>query len=230
MKNKELSKDYKKTKNIINIISSVSIVILGCLFFIVPRVSEMEPNKILFIAMLIYFGIKISEYILTRKSRDSECIWVAIASFLAATAGLEYGEIASNILVSISLSVWILILTIVKLIKINEYRYAENTLMYLNIVTMSLFLLSGVLSVITIYQEAISINMILGYFFAGFFASDEYLYKMGSLVGNNAAYGFLAGGAIVVAGVFLSMGIRRLLYKKPLSLHVGSMGLRKAMQ
>lgn len=165
MKNKELSKDYKKTKNIINIISSVSIVILGCLFFIVPRVSEMEPNKILFIAMLIYFGIKISEYILTRKSRDSECIWVAIASFLAATAGLEYGEIASNILVSISLSVWILILTIVKLIKINEYRDAENNLMYLNIVTMSLFLLSGVLSVITIYQEVISINMILGYFF-----------------------------------------------------------------
>lgn len=165
MKNMELSKNYKKTKNLINILSSLSVIILGCLFFIVPRVSDMEPNKILFLAMLLYFGVKISEYILTRKSRDSECIWVAIASFLAATAGLEYGEIASNILVSISLSVWILILTIVKLIKINEYRDEENNLMYLNIITMSLFLLAGVLSVITIYQVAISINLILGFFF-----------------------------------------------------------------
>ena len=74
------------------------------------------------------------------------------------------------------------------------------------------------------------VMMISGYFFVGFWGSDEYLSKIGSLVGHNAVYGFLAGGAIVVVGVLLSMGIRRLLYKKPLSLHVGSMGLRKAMQ
>lgn len=164
MKNIEMSKNYKKTKNIINIISSFSVILLGCLFFIVPRISDMEPNKILFISMLLYFGIKISEYILTRKSRDSECIWVAIASFLAATAALEYGEYASNIIVSISLSVWILILTIVKLIKINEYRDKENNLMFLNIITMSLFLLSGILSVVTIYRELISINITLAFF------------------------------------------------------------------
>ena len=165
MNNKELSKNYTKTKNTINILSSVSVIILGILFFIVPNVSNMEPNKILFIVMLIYFGIKISEYILTRKSRDSECIWVAIASFLASTAALQYGELESNVLVSMSLSVWILILTIVKLIKINEYRDAENNLMYLNIITMSLFLLAGVLSVVSIYRVVININMILGFFF-----------------------------------------------------------------
>lgn len=165
MNNKELSKNYNKTKNIINIFSSISVIFLGVLFFIVPNVSHMEPNKILFVAMLIYFGIKICEYILTRKSKDSECIWVAIANILASTAALQYGELESNILVSISLSVWILILIIVKLIKINELRDTENNLMYLNIVTMSMFVLAGVLSVVSIYKEVININLILGFFF-----------------------------------------------------------------
>ena len=36
MNNKELSKNYTNTKNTINILSSLSIVILGILFFIVP--------------------------------------------------------------------------------------------------------------------------------------------------------------------------------------------------
>lgn len=165
MNNRELSKNYKKTKNLVNFISSLSIIILGILFFIVPTVSNMEPNKILFVVMLLYFGVKISEYILTRKSRDSETIWVAIACFLASASAIQYGSIASNILVSVSLSVWVLILTIIKLIKINEYREQENTLMYINIVTMSLFILLGVLSVVSIYREIVSINLILGFFF-----------------------------------------------------------------
>ena len=122
-------------------------------------------TAILFVVMLIYFGIKISEYILTRKAKDVEAIWVAIANFLAAAAAIQYGSIESNILVSVSLSVWVLILTIIKLIKINEYRDAENTLMYFNIVTMSLFILIGVLSVISIYRTIVNINLILGFFF-----------------------------------------------------------------
>lgn len=165
MNNRELSKNYRKTKNLINFVCSLSIVILGILFFLVPTISDMEPNKILFIVMLLYFGVKISEYILTRRSKDSETIWVAIACFLAAASAIQYGSIASNILVSVSLSVWVLILTIIKLIKINEYRDQENTLMYLNIVTMSLFILLGILSVITIYKEIVSINLVLGFFF-----------------------------------------------------------------
>lgn len=165
MKNRELSKNYRKTKNIINFYSSLSVVILGILFFLVPTISNMEPNKILFVVMLLYFGIKISEYILTSKAKDSETIWVAIANALAAAAAVQYGSVESNILVSVSLSVWALILTIIKLIKINEYRDKENTLMYFNIVTMSLFVLLGILSVISIYREVVNINLILGYFF-----------------------------------------------------------------
>lgn len=54
--------------------------------------------------------------------------------------------------------------------------------------------------------------------------------EMGSLVGHKTGYGFLVGGFIVVAGSLISMVLRRLLYKKPVSVHTGSIGLRKAMQ
>lgn len=165
MKNRELSRNYKKTKDLVNFISSTSIILLGTLFFIVPPLSDMESNKILFIVMLLYFGVKISEYILTRKSRDSETIWVSIACFLAAASAIQYGSLESNILVSVSLSVWALILVIIKLIKVNEYRDEENPLMYLNIVTMSLFTLLSIMSVISIYKEILNINLILGFFF-----------------------------------------------------------------
>ena len=165
MKNKELSKDYEKTKNFINFICSFLVFLLGMLFFIIPSVGSMETNKILFIVMLSYFGIKICEYILTRKSKDNEAIWIAIACILGAAGAVEYVELDSNLLVSVSLGTWVLILTIIKLIKINEYRDEENALMYLNIVSMSLFVLTGVMSIVSIYNNVINTNMVMGFFF-----------------------------------------------------------------
>lgn len=54
--------------------------------------------------------------------------------------------------------------------------------------------------------------------------------EIGSLVGHDTGYGLLVGSAIVVAGIILSMIVRRVLYKKAASVHMGSVGLRKAMQ
>ena len=77
MKNRELSKNYRKTKNFINFLSSMSVVILGSLFFLIPTISEMEPNKILFIVMLLYFGInslslESSQKVSTASGRDEK--------------------------------------------------------------------------------------------------------------------------------------------------------------
>lgn len=165
MKNRELTRNYKKTKNFVNFICSFLTFILGLLFFIIPSVSNMEPNKILFIVMLLYFGIKVSEYILTRKSKDNETIWIAIACILGAASAIEYMELDSNILIAVSLGIWGLMLTIIKLIKINDYRDTENPLMYLNIITMSLFILVGIMSIISIYRETINTNTMMGFFF-----------------------------------------------------------------
>lgn len=165
MKNRELTKNYNKTKNFVNFICNALTFILGLLFFIIPTVSNMEPNKILFIVMLLYFGIKVSEYILTRQSHDNELVWTFIACALGAASAIEYMELKPSTLVSIALGVWILIMTIIKLIKITEYRENENNLMYVNIITMSLFVMIGVLSIISIYRNIFNINLIMGFFF-----------------------------------------------------------------
>ena len=165
MNNRELSKNYTKTKNYVNFICNALTFILGLLFFIMPTVSNMETNKIFFVVMLLYFGIKVSEYILTRRSHDNELIWTFIACALGAASAIEYMELEPNILVSIALGVWILIMTIIKLIKITEHRENEDNLMYVNIITMSLFVMIGVLSVITIYRNILNPNLMMGFFF-----------------------------------------------------------------
>lgn len=68
------------------------------------------------------------------------------------------------------------------------------------------------------------------YFFLDVFGNIFMKNKIGSLVGHNTGYGLLAGSAIVVVGIILSMIVRRMLYKKAASVHMGSVGLRKAMQ
>ncbi len=155
----------KKQKDYTNFICSSLIFVLGFLSFLIPASIKVEPHKLLCAIMIIYFGIKICEGFLTRKYSEMEHIWIAVACALSAASIFAYKDLNSNILVSISLGIWILILVIVKLIKITEYRESENNLMYFNIVTLSVFTMIGVLSILTIYFNQININLILAFFF-----------------------------------------------------------------
>ncbi len=116
--------------------------------------------------------------------------------------------------------------------------FLRNSEAYENVPLASIFIIGGasIMTIIVYYSFANRyyvlslILMMMGYFVLGAMSSHLFLHRLSGLVGHNMGYGFLAGAALVAVGLLLSMGIRRLLYRKPASLLIGSGGLRKAMQ
>ena len=162
---------FKRKKEIIlrdkvNIIISGLLTLMGILMLIVPFLGFMAPNALLYVVFSIYALIKIIELIITKpKNGDYEDIFTAIACVLAAVSGFKYINYDSSMVLSITLASWVGIMSIIKLIKLDYYHDRENGMLYVNLVTFSMFLLLGLLTSINLYfNETVQILM-LGFFF-----------------------------------------------------------------
>ena len=162
---------FKRKKEIIlrdkvNIIISGILTLMGILTLIMPFLGFMKPNALLYVVFSVYALIKIIEVILTKpKNGDYEDIFTAIACALAAVSGFKYINYDPPMVLSITLASWVGIMSIIKLIKLDYYHDRENGMLYVNLVTFSMFLLLGLLTSINLYfNETVQILM-LGFFF-----------------------------------------------------------------
>ena len=71
----------------------------------------------------------------------------------------------TNVVLSISLGGWMIIMVIIKLIKIEELRKSLNCSIFINIFSMSLFILLGFLVITNLYMRLSNPCLILGFFF-----------------------------------------------------------------
>lgn len=161
MKNKK----EQTFKNILNIVISIILIFLGIFLLIFPWFGESSPNKLLYLLFVIYGGIKIIEYILTRNDKDYEDLYTGIACVLAATSGFKFASYSTPMVLSITLASWVGIMSIIKLIKLDYYHDRQNKMLYVNLITFSLFLLLGLLTSINLYYEVTVQTLMLGFFF-----------------------------------------------------------------
>lgn len=157
--------DYMKKKDVVNLVVSGVLILTGVLMLIVPFLGYMAPTTMLYVMFSCYALIKIVEIILTPKTDDNEDLFTAIACALAAISGFKFGSLEPTMVLSITLASWVGIMSIIKLIKLDYYHDRENGMLYVNLVTFSLFLLLGLLTSINLYfNETVQILM-LGFFF-----------------------------------------------------------------
>lgn len=157
--------DSMKKKDVVNLVVSSFLVLTGVLTLLVPFLLFMKPTTLLYIMFSSYALIKIVEVILTPKTHDNEDLLTAIACALAAISGFKFGSLEPTMVLSITLASWVGIMSIIKLIKLDYYHDRENGMLYVNLVTFSLFLLLGLLTSINLYfNETVQILM-LGFFF-----------------------------------------------------------------
>jgi len=160
-----MKKAEKKRKNIINLVISGILVLLGILMLVIPFLGYMEPTTLLYVLFSIYSLIKIIEIILTPKTNDHEDLYTSIACALAAISGFKFASESSPMVLSITLASWVGIMAIIKLIKLDYLHDRENDLFYINLITFALFLTLGLLTSINLYfNETVEVLM-LGFFF-----------------------------------------------------------------
>lgn len=165
MKNIKLTKNEVKTKNIILLITSLFVLLVGCSFFLSDIIKFVKGTEIFYIVMLLYFGAEFTNYLLTRKITGMHSLYISMVCLIASVSGLLYGEAPINLVLTYTMIGWSFAMIVIKLIKIEELRNKTNYSLFINMFTLSLFILLGFLTITNIYMEITNVCLMLGFFF-----------------------------------------------------------------
>ena len=86
MRNIKITKDDSKTKNIVLIITSVLILLIGISFFFNEFITFINGSEIFYVAMLLYFGCEFTNYLLTRKQTGMTSLYISLACLIASVS------------------------------------------------------------------------------------------------------------------------------------------------
>lgn len=152
-------------KQRVELVIAAFLIVCGSLVLIFP-LFQFVKVKLIFMAVLVVYGIlSLIKFFLTRDSRDYEGLLTSLASFVALiiVACLDVDNVPWYL--ALSLFVWIIFMSLIKLKKADYYNDRKNKEWILEIVTLILFILSGLLTTINLYYENGVQVLVLGYFY-----------------------------------------------------------------
>lgn len=158
--NKKLDRTDK-----INLIISSIILLLGIILMILSPATDYAPITMLYLTFIVYSLIKLLEYFLTKPKDDNEELYTAIVCAIASLSGFKFIDYNTQMVLSLTLAVWVGAMSIIKLIKIDYLHDRNDKLMYINLGTFFLFLLLGLLTSINLYFSETVQFLMLGFFF-----------------------------------------------------------------
>ena len=153
----------KKQK--VELIISAFLIICGSLVLIFP-LFQFVKVKLIFISVLAVYGaLNLIKFLLVRESKDYEGLFTSIASIVALiiVCFLDVDNVPWYL--ALSLFVWIIFMSLIKLKKADYYNDRKNKVWILEVVTLILFVLSGLLTTINLYYENDIQVLVLGYFY-----------------------------------------------------------------
>lgn len=154
-----------KRKQIVDLITAASLILVGSILLIFPLVKVLNV-KYVFIGVLAYYGLmNLTQFILTSDSKDYEGLFTMFASIIVLVI-LGFLDVTSNPLnLALTLFLWVIMMSLIKLKKSDYYHDRKKRLWILRIITLILFVIVGLLSVINLYYDSATQIIVLGYFY-----------------------------------------------------------------
>lgn len=154
-----------RKKTLIDFIVSAFLIICGSVILIFPLLKVINV-KYIFMGVLAFYGVMhIIQFALTNKEKDFEGLFIMLASILGIVllGFLDVDNIPLNL--ALVLFVWIVCMSLIKLKKTDYYHDHNKRIWLLRIVTLVLFIISGLLTVINLYYESEVQVLVLGFFY-----------------------------------------------------------------
>lgn len=152
-------------KIIVDFIVATALIILGSIILTFP-LFKLVNVKYIFMGVLIFYGfMNLLQFLLTTKSKDYEGLFTMIASVITIILLGALDVENSPLNLALILFVWISMMSLIKLKKIDYYHDRQRKIWLLRMITLILFILSGLLSVINLYYEAEVQILVLGFFY-----------------------------------------------------------------
>ena len=144
-----------KRKQIIDLITAIILIVLGSIILLFPLLKIVNV-KYIFMGVLSFYGImNLLKFILTNEAKDYEGLFTCIVSMVTL---ILLGLIDTNIPLNLAL-------TLFKLKKCDYYHDRHKEIYILKIITLVLFILSGLLCTINLYYEKSVQILVLGFFY-----------------------------------------------------------------
>lgn len=153
-----------KRKEIVDFITAGILVVVGALVLIMPLIKLTNVKYILMFILGFTGVMNLVKFLLTNKSRDYEGMFTAIASIVDLLI-LGLIDTSSPLNLALVIFVWVIMMSLIKLKKCDYYHDREKKIWLLRIITLIIFVISGLLCVINLYYEPSVQVLIIGFFF-----------------------------------------------------------------
>ena len=154
-----------KKKQIVDLVTAIFLIICGSVLLVFPVFHFMEVKLIFLVVLGIYGMLNLIQYLLTKESKDYEGLFTTIASIITLVIVLLLDVDKTPWHLALSLFIWIILMSLIKLIKADYYHDRKNKIWILRVVTLGLFILTGILTTINFRYTSDVQVLVLGYFF-----------------------------------------------------------------
>lgn len=142
------------------------LIILGLLIGFFPHLSSLNANVVFYTAMSVYAGLELLEYLIGRESKES--LYFSVSSAVCAFSGFFLKSFSTRGVLSVTLAVWLLLISIIKIINLEENIKNEIKLFAIKLGSMSAILTTGILVCINIYFRVSEIHYMLAFLYVGY--------------------------------------------------------------
>lgn len=145
---------------LVQLMIDVVIIALGFITCLFPSVSELNANMVFYTLMGIYAGLELCEYIISQRE-SKEGLYLFCASAACAFSGFFLRDYPEYGVLSITLIVWALMITIIKMISLENIAVKKSRLFVIKLAAMSINILVSILVCVNIFYKISSIAYML---------------------------------------------------------------------
>lgn len=152
----------KKEK--VDLIVAICLILLGSTILVFPTLKIVNLKNILLAVFVFYGVINALQFILTSKDHDYEGLFTTIASIISLIM-LGVLGVDNPLNLALVVFIWVILMSLVKLKKCDYYHDRHQRIYILKLITLALFILTGLLCVINLYYQKEVQVLVLGFFF-----------------------------------------------------------------
>jgi uncharacterized membrane protein HdeD (DUF308 family) len=154
-----------KRKQIVDLIIAIFLIVAGSVVIVLPVLNVASVKWIFGTVLALYGLLNLIKFLLTFESKDVEGLLTSIASIATLIIALKINVESKPWNLALTLFIWVIMMSLIKLKKSDYYNDRHNKMWILRIITLMLFILSGLLCTINLYYTPNVQVLVLGFFF-----------------------------------------------------------------
>lgn len=171
---KKLKKMSTNKKNFyVGIVCSIAIFMMGVIYLTIPSyyglaaMHNINANNLFVSGLLMFACVNLVKYIVVGKNPTSERVYMTVASAGSGALNIVLGGFFENqhMVLAISIMVFVLAITTVKLFSIDYYHDNKDAFFYIETMLLCLFLVVGVVISVNLFNDSTIQTIMLGFLF-----------------------------------------------------------------